>query len=260
MRLEVRDGDLVLTQVLYDGPEKAFWEYRTLSGPFYRGNVQSGVVVHVSDRTEYPTAEAFAATLATATVEDATTDGVRSIRYACAGQDARFAYRRYDPAATETRRPDEMQITERWANGAAFEPSPLQSPIAAAQRAGSDDPIHALRPAYLTFADTQTEAVGDVWMYRSADGSTTATCPLITRLTILYPFNGQLNLGGTKPHRAFRVVVSGDSSSIAVEHVDIPTIMFLRNWPAQPEVTLNGESIPAAAVPSGYIARLNPLT
>lgn len=257
VRLEIRDGDLVLSQPLYDGPPKTFWEYRALSGPFYRGNVESGVVVHVSDRAEYPSAEAFAATLATAVVEDTTVNGVRSVRYACAGQDVRFAYRLYDPAATETRRPDELAITERWANGVTFKVSRLRSPVALAESVERIEQVKTFAPFQLQNA--QANGDGDGWVYHAPDG-TFGLAYLAddgdNNCVFGLPFNGHVHIGGTGPRR---FTTSKDGACITVDYAGVPTRLSLRDWPVRPTVIVNGESVEVEEVrPKSFLAPLAP--
>jgi hypothetical protein len=93
VRLEAEDGDLVLSVVVYEGPEKRFWEYSALGGPFYRGNIECGVVVEVAERGRFADAVVFAAHLAAATVEDVTAEGVRHIRYRSGGDELQMRYR-----------------------------------------------------------------------------------------------------------------------------------------------------------------------
>lgn len=55
-----QDGqETVLSIYNYRGPPKAFWEYRSLSGPFSKGNVCNGFVIRVASRQEYPTLAGF---------------------------------------------------------------------------------------------------------------------------------------------------------------------------------------------------------
>ncbi len=241
VRLEVRDGDLVLSQPLYDGPAKIFWEYRALSGPFYRGNVESGVVVHVSDRAEYPSAEAFAATLATATVEAATTDGVRSIRYACAGQDVRFAYRLYDPVATASRRPDELAITERWANGVAFESSYLQSPVAVAAHY-AELPLCLEQAGGAQLGPSIGPAEVAQWLYQSPGGGVTAVraTPIGGGFTLALPFGGSVQAYHVG---LLRVRLSSNAERIEIDNIGGSASLGLYNWPVTPSVSVNGEDI-----------------
>ncbi len=47
-----RDGqEFVISIVNYEGPAKVFWEYRSLAGPFYKGNVRNGFALWVAPRS-----------------------------------------------------------------------------------------------------------------------------------------------------------------------------------------------------------------
>lgn len=128
VRLEERDGDLVLSTVIYEGPPKRFWEYSSLSGPFYRGNVESGIVVEVATDDEFATARDFAAFLMAAQLDDVTVDGVRTIRYRSGGDELLLRYRLSD-----------MEIVERRVNGAPIQPVALRSPLAVQRTSGKLD-------------------------------------------------------------------------------------------------------------------------
>ena len=77
-----RDGDeSVISIVNYEGPPKQFWEYRSLAGPFWKGNVRNGFALCIADRAEYATSEAFAAALAGTPLSDVTTGTTRTISF-----------------------------------------------------------------------------------------------------------------------------------------------------------------------------------
>jgi hypothetical protein len=77
-----RDGDeSVISIVNYEGPPKQFWEYRSLAGPFWKGNVRNGFALWIADRDEYATTEAFAAALAAMPLSDVTTGTSRRISF-----------------------------------------------------------------------------------------------------------------------------------------------------------------------------------
>lgn len=76
------DGDEhVLSIVNYEGPAKVFWEYRTLSGPFWRGNVRNGLALWLEPRTGYANAADFRAALAAVPLSDETHGTLRTIRF-----------------------------------------------------------------------------------------------------------------------------------------------------------------------------------
>jgi hypothetical protein len=102
--LERRPGELVLSIHNYLGPSKNFWEYRTLSGPFYHGNVRSGVVVEVASRSEFRSAAEFRQYVSRARVTDVVSgDGVRDVSYASDGGSLGLRYSLHDLGVLERR-------------------------------------------------------------------------------------------------------------------------------------------------------------
>jgi hypothetical protein len=73
--------ELVISIVNYEGPPKVFWEYRSLAGPFFKGNVKNGFVVWVASRGDFDTAEAFRAALREVPLSDEMTASVRRIEW-----------------------------------------------------------------------------------------------------------------------------------------------------------------------------------
>jgi len=109
--LERRPGELVLSIYNYLGPSKNFWEYRTLSGPFYRGNVRNGLVVEVASRSDFPTLADFREHVGRASITDlVSADGVREVGYAGDGGSLALRYSLRDLGVLE-RRIDGQQYT-----------------------------------------------------------------------------------------------------------------------------------------------------
>lgn len=66
-----QDGhETVLSIVNYEGPPKQFWEYRSLMGPFAKGNVENGFVLWIAARDEFASPEAFEQALAESRVDE----------------------------------------------------------------------------------------------------------------------------------------------------------------------------------------------
>jgi hypothetical protein len=102
IRLQLDGEHLALDVYNYRGPAKAWWEYRSLSGPFYKGNVRNAVIIEVAERGEYPGIEAFADHVAAAMVADSLDDAyVREIAYTSEGGAITLRYSLWDmtPAA-----------------------------------------------------------------------------------------------------------------------------------------------------------------
>jgi hypothetical protein len=75
-----QDGDeLVVSIINYEGPPKVFWEFRSLSGPFFKGNVKNGFVLWVAARSQFRSLEDFYETLASLHLTDRTLGSVRRI-------------------------------------------------------------------------------------------------------------------------------------------------------------------------------------
>jgi len=116
--LDQRGGELALSIFNYSGPSKNFWEYRTLSGPFFKGNVCNGLVVEVASRGDYPSPAAFHEHLARARLSDSVSgDGVREIEYESDGQALALRYDLRD-----------LRVLERSVNGEPYVPPMLEAP------------------------------------------------------------------------------------------------------------------------------------
>ncbi|HLH73710.1 MAG TPA: hypothetical protein VKX96_10540, partial [Chloroflexota bacterium] len=63
-------GELWLTIYNYRGAAKRFWDYASLHGAFWRGNLKAGFVVEVAERSAYLSAGAFLAYLGQSIIED----------------------------------------------------------------------------------------------------------------------------------------------------------------------------------------------
>jgi hypothetical protein len=116
--LDQRGGELALSIFNYSGPSKNFWEYRTLSGPFFKGNVRNGLILEVASRGDYPSAAAFREHLARARLSDSVSgDGVREIEYESGAQAVALRYDLRD-----------LRVLERRVNGEAYVSPMLEAP------------------------------------------------------------------------------------------------------------------------------------
>jgi hypothetical protein len=223
VRLEERDGDLVLSIVIYEGPPKRFWEYSSLSGHFYRGNIESGLVVEVASRSEFADPAAFCRYLAAARVDDATVDGVRTVRYRSGGDDLLLRYRLLD-----------MGIVERAINGEPYLPPALETTLAVQGDGNSP----------LTLAGHRLDVPGrPSWLYVAPDGGmVTAATPLPAtgpwRLDLAH--GGTVVATGAGPARVTCHI--GDAEPrVEIEQAGEPCAWELRGWHQQPRLTVNGE-------------------
>lgn len=113
-------GELWLVIYNYRGGAVRFWDYASLGGAFWRGNLKAGFVTEVAERGDYASASDFLAHLRRATVEDTTDDQhIRTIRYAGGGDEIAL---RYDLWNT---RPVDRAI-----DGQPYTPPHLSSPLA----------------------------------------------------------------------------------------------------------------------------------
>jgi hypothetical protein len=116
--LDERGGELVLSLHNYSGTSKNFWEYRTLSGPFFKGNVRNGLVIEVASRGDYTSAAAFHEHLANARITDSVSgEGVREIEYESGGHALALRYDLHD-----------LRVLERRINGEVYVPPMLEAP------------------------------------------------------------------------------------------------------------------------------------
>jgi hypothetical protein len=77
-----RDGaELVVSIVNYEGPAKAFWEYRSLAGPFCKGNVRNGFALWVAPRSEFTSLEVFQQALRSVPLVDESVGSVRRLEF-----------------------------------------------------------------------------------------------------------------------------------------------------------------------------------
>lgn len=117
IELRIQDGMLVLDIYNYRGPGKMFWEYRSLAGPFFKGNVRNAFVLEVAERSDYPSLDAFAAHVAEARIADSAADRMeREIVYACGCGALSMRYSLRD-----------MSVVERRVDGAPLNPPMARS-------------------------------------------------------------------------------------------------------------------------------------
>jgi hypothetical protein len=129
IELDVREGMLTLDIYNYKGPAKGFWEYRSLGGPFYRGNVRNAFVLEVAGRSEYQDVAAFRTHIAGARLADSVDERYeREIVYASEGGSVTLRYNLRDFA-------NPGAATER-----AFDGGPYVAPMAQAGTPGDGGP------------------------------------------------------------------------------------------------------------------------
>jgi hypothetical protein len=91
--LDLRGHMLTLDIYNYRGPAKAFWEYQSLGGAFFKRNVRNAFAMEVAGRCDFADADAFRRHVAAARIADSTgDDGVREIAYASEGGSVTLRY------------------------------------------------------------------------------------------------------------------------------------------------------------------------
>ena len=113
-------NELWLTMYNYRGAPKRFWDYASLHGAFWHGNLKAGFVTEVVERSLYPDAASFCAHLRQSEIVDETDDRkLRTVSYRSGGEEISLEY---DLWRTE---PGQRRV-----NGEEYEPPALDSPIA----------------------------------------------------------------------------------------------------------------------------------
>jgi hypothetical protein len=112
IELNLRNGVLTLDIYNYRGPAKTFWEYASLGGAFFKGNVRNAFIIEVAERAEHADLAAFRARVATARVTDTVDEASeREITYASEGVELVMRYSLRD-----------MRLIERRIDGAPYAP------------------------------------------------------------------------------------------------------------------------------------------
>lgn len=125
--LAERNGELVLSIYnYYQGEPKRFWEYASLSGPFYRQNIRAGFILEVGERAEYGNFAAFRQHMMRSVIDDRLVGTVRTVRYASGADLLELSV---DLHAN--------RLLERRINGIVYQPPMLASPVAVQSMSGA---------------------------------------------------------------------------------------------------------------------------
>ena len=113
-------GELWLAIYNYDGPAIRFWDYASLKGAFWRGNLKAGFVVEVSERRAYASAREFLTYLRRSHVADSVDeDHIRTVTYSNGGESLSLRYDLWNTVPVA-----------RYLNGEAYSAPQLSSPLA----------------------------------------------------------------------------------------------------------------------------------
>lgn len=112
-------GELFLSIYNYHGEEKRFWDYASLGGAYWRGNLRAGFIVEVVERTQYASTAALLDHLRGATIEDIIDEKfIRTVTYRSGGDELILSYDLWN-----------TEPMERRINGTVYEPPILESPL-----------------------------------------------------------------------------------------------------------------------------------
>ncbi len=125
--LAERNGELVLSIYnYYQGEPKRFWEYASLSGPFYQQNIRAGFILEVGERAEYGDFAVFRQHILRGVIDDRLVGTVRTVRYASGADLLELS------VDLQTNR-----LLERRINGIVYQPPMLASPVAVQSMSGA---------------------------------------------------------------------------------------------------------------------------
>jgi hypothetical protein len=84
--LDLQGDALSLHIENYRGPDKSFWEYRSLGGPFFKGNVLNGFAIEVAEQADFADLAAFREHARAIEIVDAVdASGIREVAYVSPG-------------------------------------------------------------------------------------------------------------------------------------------------------------------------------
>lgn len=225
--LHERAGELVLSIYnYYEGEPKRFWEYASLDGPFYQGNIRAGFIIEVGDRAEHGEFAAFRAHIMRGVIAERIEGSRRTVRYASGADLLEITV---DLRAN--------RLVERRVNGRTYHSPMLASPVAVQATSGA----LAAGTAHLTCGAVPA------WLVADDDGGAWAaanpsddevTWRLETPLTTL-----------ESPAFGFgrMAVYAGDVVEIDVLAIHRPAPLRIA-CDAAPRVIWNGEDVSAACV------------
>ncbi len=222
-----RAGELVLSIYnYYQGEPKRFWEYASLDGPFYHGNIRAGFIIEVGDQAEYGDVEAFHAHVMRGVIADRIEGSRRTVRYASGADLLELTV---DLRAN--------RLVERRVNGLTYHPPMLASSVAVqaitgALAAGAARLLCGTIPAWLVADDD-----GGAWAAANpSDDEVTwrFETPLTTLESPAFGF-GRM------------AVYAGDTVEIDVLAVHRPAPLRI-TCDAAPRVIWNGDDVSAACV------------
>jgi hypothetical protein len=123
-------GELWLSVFNYRGPAKRFWDYASLRGAFWRGNLRAGFVLEVAERGAYRSPAALFDHLRRAVIRDAVaatpaSPALRTVTFTSGTDTLQLQYDLW-----------RTQPGERRLGGAVYTPPALASPLAAQGSSG----------------------------------------------------------------------------------------------------------------------------
>jgi hypothetical protein len=147
-------GELVLDVYNYRGPAKSFWEYQSLGGAFYKGNVRNAAIIEIAARSDFPDAGAFRRHVASASVADSVDEDYgREIVYASGGSTLSLRYSLWDMSVIERKRDGMPYVAPMGRAGASDGTGPQWIQSRDALVALADAKLMAGRTSKWLFAD-----------------------------------------------------------------------------------------------------------
>ena len=150
-------GELFLSIYNYRGVEKRFWDYASLGGAYWGGNLRAGFIIEVAERIEYVSAADFLHHLRQTLIEDVE-DGehIRTVTYQSGDDELALSY---DLWNTEPK--------ERRINDVVFQAPNLASPLAVQGDSGAlsvGNAILTTNPQPVWLIAQEIDSVQSIWI------------------------------------------------------------------------------------------------
>jgi hypothetical protein len=228
IELALSDGVLALDIYNYKGPAKTFWEYRSQSGAFYRGNVRNGFAIEVAERAEFADTATFREHIARSRIDDAVGDHhERNITYESGGNAVALTYSDWD-----------MSLIERRIGGSAY-----RAPMARVGAVDGNGPqfLQTTADAFELGGLNVVAQPGPKWLFADADAH---------RYVFVHPADAVTGLRLTTPAttiecEAFgfgRVDLDEAAGVLNIETTEPPGAIAVRPAGAL-QIVLNGDAL-----------------
>lgn len=151
------NGELWLTIYNYRGPAKRFWDYASLKGAFWKGNIRAGYVVEIVEQTDYESADSFLVHLHQSVIEDSVdSEYMRHVVFSNDGEELSIDYDLWN-----------TEPGERKFNDDIYSPPSLTSPIAMQGDSGNlhlGNTILATNPQPMWLINQESDSTKNTWI------------------------------------------------------------------------------------------------